>query len=432
VSLTESSRTSCAPALKQGGYVDTRTFSAARADHLNPRWGEFIERQQPIYGRADDPRSEFARDAGRILHCKAYRRLKNKTQLFFAASNDHICTRMEHVGHVAAISRIIAQSLGLNAELTEAIALGHDIGHAPFGHEGERILSDIAGARLHSTFWHERNSLHFADDIETIPDPSGVERNLNLTYAVRDGLICHCGEVLQAALRPREAWADLSKLEQPNAVAPCTWEGCVVKIADRIAYLGRDLEDAVALGLVSLHDVPREVMRAFRRMLKAVSANPQSAMANTTLIHILVTDLCRSSTPNAGLLFSDECADLVTSVAGFFEAYLYPHRRLGYFKKYASLIINSVSDELGSWHGEFGIAGGKSVTPFPHLEAHFGDWLVQYSDAHLKLKAKRRLGNVVVYRTEQREEYDRAVIDFISGMTDRFAIQMFGELTAFE
>ena len=410
----------------------SRTFSAVRADSRHPRWSELIERQRPIYERGDDPRSDFARDAGRILHCKAYRRLKHKTQLFFATGNDHICTRMEHVGHVAAISRIIALNLGLNAELTEAIALGHDIGHAPFGHEGERILSDISGARLHTTFWHERNSLHFADDIETVPDPAGVEQNLNLTYAVRDGLICHCGEVLPAVLRPRDAWTDLSKIGRPNEVAPCTWEGCVVRIADRIAYLGRDLEDAVALGLVSLRDIPRDVTKTFRRMLKAVSANPQSALANTTLIHVLVTDLCRSSSPGAGLLFSDECADLVKAVAGFFETFLYPHRRLGYFKKYAGLIINCINDELGTWYGEPVMFGRKSVTPFPHLEAHFGDWLIQYSDANLRLKAKRRLGNSVVYRNERREDYDRAVIDFIAGMTDRFAIRMFEELTAFE
>ena len=117
-------------------------FKEVSANPSNPIWNKFIDREETIYQRPNDIRSEFARDYTRILHSNGYRRLKTKTQVFFATKNDHICTRIEHVNHVASVSTTIAKNLGLNEELVNAIALGHDIGHAPFGHHGETVIRD--------------------------------------------------------------------------------------------------------------------------------------------------------------------------------------------------------------------------------------------------------------------------------------------------
>lgn len=169
----------------------------------NPNWEKLIERSSSLYERRDDIRSPFARDYTRILHSMAYRRLKHKTQVFFNINNDHICTRMEHVSHVESVSSTIAKTLGLNEELTKAISIGHDLGHAPFGHQGEVVLQRLTREHLHQDFWHEQNGLRFVDRIELLADNYNAYKNLDLTYAVRDGIISHCGEVDQNGITPR-------------------------------------------------------------------------------------------------------------------------------------------------------------------------------------------------------------------------------------
>lgn len=138
-------------------------FSNEIMDERHSKWEHAIDRLKDLYHRHDDIRSPFARDYSRILHSTAYRRLKHKTQVFFATRHDHIYTRIEHVNHVASVSYIIAKYLGLNTELTNAIAIGHDLGHAPFGHAGEIILSKITEDKLGIKFWHEKNSLRFIE-----------------------------------------------------------------------------------------------------------------------------------------------------------------------------------------------------------------------------------------------------------------------------
>ena len=186
------------------------SFQNVAADEENPNWYAMISRQIPIEKRENDIRSEFGRDYTRILHSTAYRRLKHKTQVFFSPQNDHICTRIEHVNHVESVSYTIAKYLGLNTELTKAIAVGHDLGHAPFGHLGETIIKDILCRENLPKFWHERNGLHFVDDIELLENSKGEKENLNLTYAVRDGIVSHCGEVDQNGLKPRDKKIDLA------------------------------------------------------------------------------------------------------------------------------------------------------------------------------------------------------------------------------
>ncbi len=230
-------------------------FQTESMNDNNNKYNNAIKREFEIYKRRDDIRTEYYRDYTRILHSTAYRRLKHKTQVFFATHNDHVCTRIEHVNHVSSISYTISKYLGLNTELTTSIALGHDVGHAPFGHQGETIIKEIVCKDNIDTFWHERNSLFFVDNIETLPDEKGNEQNLNLTYAVRDGIVCHCGEVDESKIAPRDDYIDLKKIFIPNQYNPYTWEGCVVKISDKIAYLGRDIEDAQILGFLDEADI---------------------------------------------------------------------------------------------------------------------------------------------------------------------------------
>ena len=207
-----------------------RPFKKHALKESHKKWKVAVKREDELYHRSDDIRTPFARDYNRILHCTAYRRLKNKTQVFFATSNDHVCTRIEHVNHVAAISHTICHSLGLNTELANAIALGHDLGHPPFGHTGERCLGGLAKDNLDFDFWHEKNSLHFVDNYETLEDPSGAHRNLNLTYAVRDGIVSHCGEIDENGIKPRKKNINLKDIEQATQYQPCNSFLCDAKI----------------------------------------------------------------------------------------------------------------------------------------------------------------------------------------------------------
>ena len=216
--------------------MERNIFKDYASNENNADWERHIERQAPLYKRKDDIRSEYERDYTRILHSLAYRRLKHKTQVFFNIDNDHICTRMEHVQHVESVSCTISKFLGLNTDLTRAIAMGHDLGHAPFGHEGEVELTNIRNELGLDAFWHERNSLRMIDKIELLQDNNKNYQNLNLTYAVRDGIISHCGEVDENGIKPRKEKIDLDTFKISGQYQAYTWEGCVVKIADKIAY----------------------------------------------------------------------------------------------------------------------------------------------------------------------------------------------------
>jgi len=197
-------------------------FKSVAATPKNNNWNKLIERSAHLYSRKDEVRSPFARDYTRILHSLAYRRLKHKTQVFFNIDNDHICTRMEHVAHVESVSHTIAKNLGLNDELTRAIAIGHDLGHAPFGHQGETVISKLSEKYLNEKFWHEKNGLRFVEEIELLEDNYKKSRNLDLTYAVRDGIISHCGEVDENGLVPRGELIDLTDFEKAGQYQPAT------------------------------------------------------------------------------------------------------------------------------------------------------------------------------------------------------------------
>ncbi|KKK85961.1 hypothetical protein LCGC14_2768020, partial [marine sediment metagenome] len=214
-----------------------------------------IQRQHPF--QPDDFRLAYHHDFTRIVHSRPFRRLRHKTQVFISPSNDHICTRLEHSLYVASVAETIARALRLNEDLVRAIALGHDLGHAPFGHKGEKVLNDCA-KEFGSEFSHELHSLRVVEHLES-PYLEQGHPGLNLTFAVRDGIACHYGEGFERELAPDRLKKpkDLANMKRGEAL-PATLEGCVVRWADKVAYLGRDLEDAVQLGLFGWEDMPKE------------------------------------------------------------------------------------------------------------------------------------------------------------------------------
>ncbi|MEE0946501.1 MAG: deoxyguanosinetriphosphate triphosphohydrolase [Acutalibacteraceae bacterium] len=179
-----------------------------------------------VYEEPSDIRTDYQRDRDRIIHCKAFRRLKHKTQVFLSPESDHYRTRLTHTLEVSQIARTIARALRLNEDLTEAIALGHDLGHTPFGHAGERALNELAPFE----FNHYTQSVRVCEKLEK----SG--KGLNLTGEVLNGILCHT--------RGEEA---------------STLEGRIVKISDRIAYINHDIDDAIRGGIIDINDIPKEI-----------------------------------------------------------------------------------------------------------------------------------------------------------------------------
>ena len=402
-------------------------FSQVATTPNSDKWENAISRVLPMYKRHDDFRTEFERDYDRILHSNAYRRLKRKTQVFFATSNDHICTRIEHVQLVASIGSTIAKSLGLNADLVAAIAIGHDIGHSPFGHHGETVIDGIIKSYdISKKFWHEGNSLHFADNIETLIDYEGYEQNMNLTYAVRDGMICHCGEVDENWIYPREEFIDLTTLSNASEINPYTFEGCVIKIADKISYLGRDIEDAITYNILDVQQ-QKELERMIQRMFKDAHL---SRLNHTALAHKFTVDLCKNSSPQKGIAFSQEYFEIMNEIKSFNFWNICSHKRLYYFKRYAKLVIETIFEVLlGYYDGKNTINKlMKDALHYPILTSHYKEWLEKYSNLEPRNPMYK---NKVLYDLDSIDDYRASCVDFISGATDNFAIKIFNEITGF-
>ncbi|MBQ9545007.1 MAG: HD domain-containing protein, partial [Clostridia bacterium] len=349
----------------------------------------------------------------------AFRRLKHKTQVFFSPSNDHVCTRIEHVLHVESVSMAIAGALGLNAELTAAIAISHDLGHSPFGHKGERALDKLMQKDVGEKFWHEKNGLLFVDRLELLEDENRVKKNLFLTYAVRDGIISHCGESGEAGVVPRDEAIDLALCTSPNLYAPFTYEACVVKLADRISYLGRDIEDARILGILSPED-SKELDLLIRTHLGKDSNN-------TVIINHLISDLCANSDPDSGIRFSQETNRLVELIRRFNGSHIYNAPRVTRADKYFELVIEEIySLFAGAYEGPDTFGRLKDMMRlYPEPCGRFLDWLVVFASLVPGHE------NLPVYDLSDRKDYCRAVIHYISGMTDQFAIDTYNRIISF-
>lgn len=386
-------------------------------------------REKELYTRSNDMRSEFERDYTRILHSLAYRRLKHKTQVFFNTQNDHICTRMEHVSHVESVSYVIAKSLGLNYELTRSIATAHDLGHAPFGHEGEKVIKKILKENLNCSFWHEKNGLKVVDKLELLQDNKGNLSNLNLTYAVRDGIVCHCGEVDENGIFPREDFIDLNSITNPGQIQPYTWEGCVVKISDKIAYLGRDIEDALLLKIISRDDL--------RDVYELGHKHGQKTVNTSVIMHELMVDLIENSSVENGICFSYEKQNFIDSIKKFNYEKIYNSEKFSYYKKYANLVINSIFEELLKYYDKENTINNLQADidkKYRFVLSDFKGWIIKYCDTSIfdTRYLKNSLNNDKVYGTLDNEDvYKEAIIDYISCMTDAYAIKCFNELISF-
>ena len=388
------------------------------ANGNNPKWERMIKREKEIYKIEEDMRSEFERDYTRLLHCNAYRRLKHKTQVFFSPENDHICTRIEHVMHVESVSYTIAKYLGLNTELTKAIAAGHDIGHSPFGHAGEKILSEISKRDIGETFWHEKNGMEYVDKIELLEDMKKDKQNLNLTYAVRDGIISHCGEIDENGIKPREEYINLNEYIHPNQYAPYTWEGCVVKVSDKISYLGRDIEDAIILGILD------EKLEELYEILQS-----KEVINNTVIINHLVHDLCQNSSAENGLCFSNETFNLLKEIKAFNYKHIYLADRIKPSTRYFSIVLNEIYFTLKNiYDGENTLNNMEKMKKiYPEVISNFQLWLENY----WSFKRKSSNKNDVIFDIKNEKDFCKAIIYYISGMTDNFAIDTYNKIIGF-
>ena len=386
-------------------------FKNYAANESNPKWQNIIERKEPLYIRNTDIRSEFERDYTRIIHSNSYRRLKHKTQVFFSPENDHICTRIEHVTHVESISYSIANYLGLNTELTKAIAVSHDLGHSPFGHSGERILSNLSKNDLGTPFWHEKNGLNLVDNIELLEDSEKHKQNLNLTYGVENGI------------KPRDEFIDLSDYQYPNQFSPYTWEACVIKISDKISYLGRDIEDAITLGILDKH---------LDELYSLLNYNRKDNMLNNSnIIHYLVDDLCENSSPEKGLCFSDDAFHLMNKIKEFNYKNIYFSDRIKPSNRYFEVVLTEIYHTLKScFDGKSVFSSIKTLETFyPTLYKDFSSFLYSFYDYSDRRSSVYK--NSVLFEDTNTQHFYQAILYFISGMTDNYAMQIYNEIIGF-
>ena len=390
------------------------SFKSGSAIESNSKWNNIIKREYELYSRGNDIRSDFERDYTRIIHSLAFRRMKHKTQVFFSPINDHICTRMEHVILVESISDTIATCLELNTKLTRAIAISHDIGHSPFGHQGESILSKISKKDIEKAFWHEKNGIEMVDKIILLEDDKQNLQNLNLTYGVRDGIISHCGEIDENFLKPREEYIDLNEYNYPNEFAPYTWEGCVVKIADKIAYLGRDIQDAITLGILDEH---------LNELHNLLNIEKNETINNTVIINYLVYDLCKNSSIKDGLKFSDNAFEFMNKLKAFNYKYIYLDERLKPSTVYFELVLNTIYNTLKRYF--FEKEHIKKI--YPEIINEFENWLNLYWNKDRDSICK----NKILFDIKNEKDFYQAVIYYISGMTDNYAIDTYNKIIRF-
>lgn len=288
-------------------------------------------------------RTDFQRDIDRIVHCKAFRRLKHKTQVFLEPEGDHYRTRMTHTLEVSRIARTIARGLRLNEDLTEAAALGHDLGHTPFGHAGERILNEI----MPGGFEHNVQSLRVVERLEN----GGA--GLNLTWEVRNAILCHTGDD-----------------------AADTLEGRIIRLADQIAYINHDIDDAIRGGIIFPMDIP-------------LSASQVLGFTHGERIDALVTDIIRESEGRNAVRQSEECRKAMVELREFMF-------RAVYYNPVAKGEESKAQDMIRRLY----------------------DYYRRYPD---KLPAEFQEIRLM-------EGEERAVCDYIAGMTDKYAVEQFGDI----
>lgn len=331
----------------------------------------------------EDYRTPFFRDIDRIIYSLSYTRYLDKTQVYSFKDNDHISKRITHVGLVNKIARTIGRAIGLNTDLIEAIALGHDIGHTPLGHTGESFLNEISLRETGEYFCHNVQSMRNLEYVEN----NG--KGLNLTIQVLDGILCHNGEELLKEYHTQKKTKEdvinqynmCYKDKKFNNKFPMTLEGCVVRLSDIISYLGRDIEDAERLGVLNTNDIPVRV--------KNILGNNNREIVNT-----IVTDVIENSIGKPYIKISDDVFSAMKELMDF---------------NYKNIYYKSMSKELIEYYRE-----GMNII--------YG--------VYKKAIDEEDLDNEIytIFLNTQDDQYlrntstERKVIDFIAGMTDDYFI----------
>ena len=333
----------------------------------------------------EDIRPIFYRDIDRIIHSSGYTRYIDKTQVYSFVQNDHITRRVLHVQLVAKIARTIGRSLNLNEDLIEAMALGHDIGHTPFGHKGESILNDICKEEGIGAFCHNAQSVRELQTME----------GLNISLQTLDGILAHNGEILinKYTYNPnktREEFEEELKkaFETDNyskQIRPMTLEGCVVRLSDVLAYIGRDIEDAIKVGVITRDDIPKDVAKILGN-------------TNSSIVDTLIKDVIINSYDKPYLMFSDEVFEALMKLKDWNYKTIYEsdmaNKNYEKIDKLFKPLYNKYLKKLQT--EEYKTAQGKDFSEKNLYE--FINKMSDYPDFNIK----------------------RAVIDYIAGQTDKF------------
>lgn len=330
----------------------------------------------------EDMRPPYFRDSDKIIHSFSYTRYADKTQVYSYKDNGNISKRMTHVQLVSKIARTIGRALKLNDDLIEAIALGHDIGHSPLGHVGEQILDEISMNALNERFAHNIQSVRYYMNV----DNGG--KGLNLTVQTLDGIMCHNGEILSPVYKPmkkskkeflRQYEESYYDLDASRKYAPMTIEGCVVRISDVVGYIGRDIEDAIDLGLFQREDIPKEITD--------VLGNTNKEIVNT-----IILDIIDNSMDKPYIKMSKDVYEAVFALKRFNKKNIY---------------LKSMTTEEYNYYK-------KGMTNL--YKKYYNDLL----EENMRSLIYR------IFLAHQSDEYiestkkERIVIDFISGMTDEY------------
>ncbi len=333
----------------------------------------------------EDIRPSFSHDADRIIYSLSFTRYMKKTQVFSFQENDHISKRITHVLFVSKIARTIARVLRLNEDLVEAIALGHDIGHTPLGHVGEHILDEISQKELKEHFYHNVQSVRNFLFVEN------KGRGLNLSVQVLDGIMCHNGEMLSLCYEPvsktkeqflKEYEATYHDSKVAKRIRPMTLEGCIVRIADVIAYIGKDIEDALLLGVLKKEDIPESIAEVLGR-------------SNREIVNALVLDIVNQSDGKPYIKMSEEVFEALKKLLQFNYQHVY----------------------------------NKANSKEAIEEYRRGLWLLYRT--YLQDLEEKNVKSVI-YQTflngmdpiyQETTHKKRMVLDFLSGMTDDFFLQ---------
>ncbi len=340
-----------------------------------------------IIKEEDDIRTPFFRDIDRIIYSLAFVRYYNKTQVFTYKTDDHISKRMTHVQYVSKIARTIGRALGLNEDLIEAASLGHDLGHVPFGHVGEIYLNEISLANNVGYFNHNVHSVRLLKEVENFG------KGLNITFQVLDAILCHNGEILNKEYKPKSKnYEDFlndyekSYTDKKASLIPATLEGCVVRISDMIAYIGRDIEDGIRMKHISKKNIPENITKIL-------------GYTNKDIVNTIVMDIINNSYGKDYIKLSDNIYETLFKLKKF---------------NYENIYLKAYTDE--------------------EREDIKKMFYTVFENCLHDLKTKNEKSSIVSsYYNHMSNTYkscnndEKIVIDYIAGMTDDYFIKIYQE-----